>query len=601
MHEKNRDKIKNLSEDVYLEDVARARIDAKDSLILSRNNHDALTVAQADEILRGAAAAHAAFPHDAEIARYLVRTYINIMLASSDHKRLSDYMARIQELRENFLLDEEVATKAIKARCIFLEHLLYYNGDSHDCISQEKYIILNDKKSFYDNEEYAEFRAICLRYAAEISFRDLTPGDLEEFLSAAAFIRSKYPESITAAQSEGRLVSLLAFITFNTHLSKEYLFYIDPTGVPILEQGIHRAASLLKKFPEDLDLCQSTASTYKAGIFFYIATGEFSRAKATYFHLKDIGDAFVEDELLAQIEADALSGISEYFIWSTFNFFRILSDSDEVFFDSILDRANDIHSRFPENLEIARKKSIIIYNMAESIFSDESQREKRDDNGNLRTSRQKFRYAKEFMKKLDDLSANFNYDDFMVDRSIQLLCRLASCAWAGHANRFEIDEINENLKLLRIRRPSHDRYNLIDYWLINSRSSARRQRTKYSNKSLSLQAKRLLKILIRCLNDARPGHPETYPTYSEIASRLGLVNIRGPIGAYLQGRGLTELAEWTHFWMHPAITGLIVNKDSREPGDGFFRLFDKLGTEDQFYWWNNEIEEAKVYNWFEYL
>jgi hypothetical protein len=119
--------------------------------------------------------------------------------------------------------------------------------------------------------------------------------------------------------------------------------------------------------------------------------------------------------------------------------------------------------------------------------------------------------------------------------------------------------------------------------------------------SLSLNAKALLKVLAGYLTAARPGRPQTYPTYKQVAADLGFHNITMPIGQFLQPRGLDELAEWTKSFNLPAITGLIVLQDQLVPGAGYFDLFNKSGAPDMYDWWSEEIRKSKVYDWEHHL
>ncbi|MFU8778849.1 MAG: hypothetical protein ACNA7M_14475 [Roseovarius sp.] len=114
---------------------------------------------------------------------------------------------------------------------------------------------------------------------------------------------------------------------------------------------------------------------------------------------------------------------------------------------------------------------------------------------------------------------------------------------------------------------------------------------------LSNNAQALLMVLIGYLDKARPGHPQTYPTYRQVAADLGFHNITMPIGRFLQPRGLDELAEWTKANNIPAITGLIVLQDERVPGLGYFELYGKANSPDMYDWWAEEIKKSKTHDW----
>lgn len=114
---------------------------------------------------------------------------------------------------------------------------------------------------------------------------------------------------------------------------------------------------------------------------------------------------------------------------------------------------------------------------------------------------------------------------------------------------------------------------------------------------LTKNAKALLKVLVGYLETARPGHPQTYPTYKKVAGDLGFHNITMPIGQFLQPRGLDELAAWTKDSNIPAVTGLIVLQDQLVPGAGYFDLFNKSEAPDMYDWWEEEIRKSKDYDW----
>jgi hypothetical protein len=118
---------------------------------------------------------------------------------------------------------------------------------------------------------------------------------------------------------------------------------------------------------------------------------------------------------------------------------------------------------------------------------------------------------------------------------------------------------------------------------------------------LSHKATMLLQVLVGHLDNVRPGRPQTYPTYGQVAVALGYHNIQGPIGRFLQPRGLTELATWTMLNNHPGITGLIVLQAGHIPGEGYFELFNKRDAPDMYQWWEEEIRRSIAYNWVPYI
>ncbi|WP_148663586.1 hypothetical protein [Bosea vaviloviae] len=117
---------------------------------------------------------------------------------------------------------------------------------------------------------------------------------------------------------------------------------------------------------------------------------------------------------------------------------------------------------------------------------------------------------------------------------------------------------------------------------------------------LSQNGRRLLRLLVSCLDGAVAGNPKTYITYKEVHTELGLPLHRGvTYGISLQHQGLNDLADFIEGNGLPRITGLIVEEQSREPGAGYARL---LGSKELDYQqWNTEIERSKEKNWDRYI
>jgi hypothetical protein len=114
---------------------------------------------------------------------------------------------------------------------------------------------------------------------------------------------------------------------------------------------------------------------------------------------------------------------------------------------------------------------------------------------------------------------------------------------------------------------------------------------------LDAPCRRLLAVLVAAIANAEPGRPETYVSYKDVYQALGLTE-RGRFGKILQRHGLKSLAQWTHFHRKPAITGLIIDKAKKRPGQGFFRLYGRSHEDADFpIWWMSEIAAAKAYDW----
>jgi 5-methylcytosine-specific restriction protein A len=110
----------------------------------------------------------------------------------------------------------------------------------------------------------------------------------------------------------------------------------------------------------------------------------------------------------------------------------------------------------------------------------------------------------------------------------------------------------------------------------------------------SSAALNILSILVDALARTVPGRPQSYLGYKEVHDLLQLRLIGKTYGESLKRQGLEDLAIWTMKEALPAITGLVIDKTSLQPGDGYFRVFGK--TED-FAWWEEEIRKAKEFDW----
>lgn len=111
----------------------------------------------------------------------------------------------------------------------------------------------------------------------------------------------------------------------------------------------------------------------------------------------------------------------------------------------------------------------------------------------------------------------------------------------------------------------------------------------------------ILRELLRHIASGRviPNSPTTYPGYKEIHDTLHLPRRAETFGDSLKVQGLADLAEWTLEEEHPAITGLIVDRESLMPGHGYFELFGR--PQDDFVWWANQIAASLDYDWNQFL
>lgn len=107
--------------------------------------------------------------------------------------------------------------------------------------------------------------------------------------------------------------------------------------------------------------------------------------------------------------------------------------------------------------------------------------------------------------------------------------------------------------------------------------------------------RRLLTSLVAHLPNVSPGHPETYVTYKQVHDALKLSQLGKTYGDSLRRQGMSSLASWAKETNRPGITGLIVEEASREPGEGYFRLYGK--SPDAYEWWTGQIKQAKKFDW----
>jgi predicted HNH restriction endonuclease len=110
---------------------------------------------------------------------------------------------------------------------------------------------------------------------------------------------------------------------------------------------------------------------------------------------------------------------------------------------------------------------------------------------------------------------------------------------------------------------------------------------------------RLLQLLVSRLARIRPNDPRTFISYKEVHDALGLQQEGPTFGESLKHQGLNSLAEWSATTAKPGITGLIIDKSTLRPGEGYFKLFGK--TSEDFDWWRTEIEKARSFRWEPYL
>jgi hypothetical protein len=116
---------------------------------------------------------------------------------------------------------------------------------------------------------------------------------------------------------------------------------------------------------------------------------------------------------------------------------------------------------------------------------------------------------------------------------------------------------------------------------------------------LDAQGQRLLALLVERLKDVIPGDPRTYISYQDVHECLHLDQLGPTYGVSLQHQGLNSLADWTKAEGKPAITGIIIDRGTSMPGEGYFGLFNREMTD--FQWWRTQVQQSKEFDWSKYL
>lgn len=125
-----------------------------------------------------------------------------------------------------------------------------------------------------------------------------------------------------------------------------------------------------------------------------------------------------------------------------------------------------------------------------------------------------------------------------------------------------------------------------------------------SSLSLGTKGRRLLRIIVAEVNSGRvhPKNKMSLIPYSEALRKLGAPKPWFRAGKRLQSAGLTELNEWTRASSGiPHICGLIVNKKSGEPSDGFPISHGRPANSNWKKWWAKQVADSVAFNWKPYV
>jgi hypothetical protein len=117
-----------------------------------------------------------------------------------------------------------------------------------------------------------------------------------------------------------------------------------------------------------------------------------------------------------------------------------------------------------------------------------------------------------------------------------------------------------------------------------------------------VKAQPLLRALVGVLNDGTVDvrNPKTFPSYKDILAAMGVSPWEGArLGPQFAREGGDALNKWLRENELPALTGLVVNRDSSRPGGDYFRSNDR--QPDDFGWWLEQVRLCKGFNWTPYL
>ncbi len=118
---------------------------------------------------------------------------------------------------------------------------------------------------------------------------------------------------------------------------------------------------------------------------------------------------------------------------------------------------------------------------------------------------------------------------------------------------------------------------------------------------LSPKGRLLLEEILKHVShqDSKVEDPSSFPTYEVLYRRLvaDAPNKIVQVGRHLRRHGLDDLNDWTLADPSlPRITGLIVNKYSHRPGEGFTRKVQGIERFDED-WWLEEVRKSLTFDW----
>jgi len=126
---------------------------------------------------------------------------------------------------------------------------------------------------------------------------------------------------------------------------------------------------------------------------------------------------------------------------------------------------------------------------------------------------------------------------------------------------------------------------------------------RYASTSMPpANAGKLLRVLTDYLKDdaVDVANPKTFPSYKDTLIKMGLTPWEGArLGPQFEREGGDALNNWLRESGLPALTGLVVNRDSSRPGGDYFRSNGRQPHE--FGWWLEQMRLSKKSDWTPYL
>lgn len=114
--------------------------------------------------------------------------------------------------------------------------------------------------------------------------------------------------------------------------------------------------------------------------------------------------------------------------------------------------------------------------------------------------------------------------------------------------------------------------------------------------TLDAEGARLLEYLLRVAPRISMTNLDSFPSYSTVHDALRLEHIGRTLGDSLDLQGMASLALWAFEHNYPAITGMIIDREQKRPGKGYFELYGKDPIEDGG-WWLSQVSQSLSFPW----